>query len=147
MIQEREHNELISTGEMVMYILSHTNDGELLEPQHLSLLQWGVNDELSDKGIEILRDVYHQVEAGTYRKQWFHGIENLTISHNGYVYWKNSMVEHYAPRWAYTKEAAAAAEDLALRCISIEAMGGKPDIVSCILEWRNGPIYIGYCLI
>ena len=124
--------------DMALEILQETRDGEALAPHDLSLLQSAVNDWLTEAGEVAFYDLYARVKQG-YIKPWFHGIEHLTITHVGYVYWKGVEVEHYTPRWAYSAEAKQAAQELARRCRIIEARGETPGTMSAVWNWEEIP--------
>jgi hypothetical protein len=68
---------------------------------------------------------------------WFHGIEHLTIDHEGYVSWRGKRVDHYTPSWAYSEEAKQQAEELAERCRQLEAAGKPVNKFHAILDWTD----------
>ncbi|MHC5831508.1 MAG: hypothetical protein ACYT04_89965, partial [Nostoc sp.] len=76
----------MNNAEKGIQILQLTNDGNDLSPNQLSLLELAVNNHLSELGQEAFNNLYQNVLANNY-KEWFHDIENLTIDHEGYVYW------------------------------------------------------------
>ena len=76
-------------------ILQHTHDGDDLAPQHLKLVELAVNGFLNETGVAAFDDLHARVASNTYAKPWLHGVENLTISHEGYVRWKGQIVEHF----------------------------------------------------
>ncbi len=99
--------------EMAIAVLRRTNDGEDLHPLHLYLLREGFNGHLTDDGIQFFTDeIYTPVMAGEYQAPWFHGIEGLTIIHNGSVLWRGERVEHYDSLWCRSDEAKRAAAAL-----------------------------------
>jgi hypothetical protein len=104
-------------------ILGRTNDGNLLSPADLKLVEIAANDGLSHKGAVSFEALSQAVGSGDYFKtpQWFHGIENLTRDHEGYVYWKGRHVEHYSFREA--DEERVAAQELAATCRKLETLG------------------------
>jgi len=117
-------------------ILQKTNDGDKLSPPHLRLVEIAVNNGLSESG-EIALNKLHQNVLRGYKPDWFHGIEHLTIDHEGYVYWKNIQVEHYTPSWAYSAEARVSAIELVDRCRIVEKRGDKPTTCSVIWNFEN----------
>jgi hypothetical protein len=112
----------MDTFEMADEILQKTDDGNELNPNSLYLVQEMVNGHLNDRGKEAFLKLYEAVSSGTYVKPWFHGIENLTIDHDGYVDWRGKEVEHYKLRWAYSSKAKEEAEELAKRCKLLESL-------------------------
>jgi len=78
--------------------------------------------------------LYQDVLAG-YRKPWFHGIEHLTLDHEGYVYWKSQQVEHYNMPWAGSEEARQQAEELAERCRTLEGRGLPVNTTTIVWRW------------
>ena len=115
-------------------ILHDTRDGEDLSPKHLWLVQEMVNGRLNEKGKQAFEQLYQSVLAG-YKKPWFHDIENLTIDHVGYVYWKGSVVEHYDSPWEWSTEAKKAAEEVAIRCRHLESIKVELSIRNVIFDW------------
>lgn len=118
-------------------ILRATRDGEELSPGHLSLLQAAVNGWLSETGEVAFDALYAQVESGGYRAPWFHGIEHLSLDHEGYVYWKGREVEHYNMPWAFEPEGRTSALELARRCRILEGRGETPTTNTAIWLWEE----------
>ena len=116
-------------------ILQKTNDGDDLEPWHLSLLENAVNGNLTDAGLERLAKIHDEVLAGTYKKPWFHGVENLTVDHVGYVYWKGIEVEHYTH--PYRPDNKPNAEELGVRCRHLESIGVEVNTSTAIWNWEK----------
>src|SRR2546426_8457368 len=110
--------------EQAIEILQATRDGEDLAPEHLKLVEIAVNGWLNEAGEVAFAELYANVKSD-YRRPCFHGIQHLTIDHQGYVYWKGEEVEHDNPGWAYSEEAKAQAQELAQRCMMLENQG-KP---------------------
>ena len=120
-------------------ILRATADGEGLDPTHLYVLQEAVNGNLSEKGWEAFRTILAQVRSPEgYKKPWLHGIEHMTRSHSGNIYWKGTVVEHFTfiGEDGYAREKAAA-EMLATQCREIEARGETPNLQT-IWDWKPG---------
>lgn len=125
--------------EQAIEILQQTHDGNDLAPHHLSLLQdmvnanvWGVDERME----MAFGELYENVKSG-YKKPWFHGIEHLTIKHNGYVQWKGIEVEHYNLPWGYSSEGRLAALELVRRCRILEARGEQVSTSSAIWLWEE----------
>lgn len=123
-------------ADAVFEILRSTNDGDDLSPLDLSLVQSTVNNGLTERGEIALYDLLENVRSG-YKPQWFHGIEHLTIDHEGFVHWKNRQVEHYDLPWAYSETAGHEAEALAERCRHLEASGVHVNPTTAIWQWHK----------
>jgi hypothetical protein len=113
----------MSIMDQAIEILAKTNDGDLLTPQDLHLVQITVNRNLSEAGEVAFANLYAAVVNGSYAetKRWFHGIEYLTNDHEGYVYWKGKCVEHFSYQ-DHQREAEGASR-LAEKCRALEANG------------------------
>jgi hypothetical protein len=122
--------------ESALEILRATRDGDDLAPEHLSLLQAAVNDHLNDAGKAAFQELVENVRGG-YVKPWFHGIENLTIDHEGYVAWRGKRVEHFNPDTAYSERLKERAEELAERCRQLEAEGKPVNKFNAVLDWTD----------
>jgi hypothetical protein len=125
-----------SVCDIAMEILRATNDGNDLDPRDLKLLELAVNGFLSEQGDVAFYELHRRAQNG-YTKPWLHGIEHLTITHDGYVHWKGAEVEHYDIPWAYGEEAKAQAEELARRCRVLEARGEKPTFSIAFVKWEE----------
>jgi len=123
-----------SIFQIASHILKHTNDGDDLAPEHLKLLEMAVNGFLNEAGEQAFQELYQNVQEG-YVRPYFHGIEHLTIDHEGFVYWKGNQVEHYNIPWAYGEEAQAEARELAQRCILLERTGKSIDSSTTVWRW------------
>ena len=102
-------------------ILEATQDGDMLSPSHLRLVETAVNNNLTDLGQKAFDDLFSQVQNGSYRKPWFHGIEHVSQDHNGYVYWKGKQIEHFS--YGNQQDEKVGAEKFAERCRRLEASG------------------------
>ncbi|KKL20041.1 hypothetical protein LCGC14_2459430 [marine sediment metagenome] len=125
-----------SVCEKACFILTKTNDGDDLSPQHLYLLQEMVNGHLTKWGEQEFEKLYLSAQAG-YVKPWFHGIEHMTVDHIGYVLWKGRVVEHYDSPWRWTQEAKAQAEEVARRCRHLESIEVVPSTKNIIWTWPD----------
>ena len=123
-------------ADMAIDILRETNDGDDLDPPDLKFLENAVNGFLNEQGKAAFEAFYNNVMSG-YKKPWFHGVENLTINHSGYVRWKGSIVEHYNLSWAFSAESKAAAQELGRRCAILEAKGIAPTTHTVIWAWED----------
>jgi len=131
---DRTSDKVHDTCETACEILRATNDGDNLSPEHLKLVEMAVNGFLNEAGEKAFDELYEQCKAG-YKKPWFHGVENLTIGHLGYVYWKGQEVEHYDSPWRWTDEAKKAAEEVARRCKILEEQGKPINCGTVIWKW------------
>jgi hypothetical protein len=125
-----------SISDLAIEIMRSTKDGDNLAPQHLKLVERAVNGFLNEQGEVEFYELVSNVRKG-YVKPWFHDIENLTIDHAGYVYWKDKQVEHYTPRWAYTDDAKQAATELARRCRHLESIGAEVNGTNAVWKWEQ----------
>lgn len=123
-----------SVCDKAIIILQETNDGDDLSPQHLYLLQEAVNGHLTELGKQKFEELCSSVQAG-YKKPWFHGIEHMTVDHEGYVLWKGKAVEHYDSPWRWSEEAKVQAEEIAVRCRHLESIGEVPGQGNVIWLW------------
>ena len=122
--------------ESALEILRATRDGDELAPEHLALLQGAVNGHLNEKGEAAFQQLVENVQSG-YKPPWFHGMEHLTIDHEGYVSWRGKRVEHFEPDYAYTEKAKQEAEELAERCCQLEAEGKPVNKFNVVLNWTD----------
>jgi len=118
------------------FILQQTNDGDDLSPEHLYLLQEMVNGNLNELGEQEFEKLYLSAQAG-YVKPWFHGLEHLTVDHEGYVLWKGKAVEHYDSPWRWSAEAKVQAEEVVRRCRHLESIDIEPSMANVIWTWPD----------
>jgi len=123
--------------EMAIEILRKTNDGNDLCPRHLWLIENAVNGKLNDRGQEEFKELYEKVISGKYQRPYFHGIEHLTINHQGMVCWKDKEIENYSFPYAFSKEAQEAARELAERCRHLEKIGVEINSINVIWHWSK----------
>lgn len=91
-------------------ILRTTNDGNDLSGSDLSLVEAVINhgeSALTTIGKARWEWLKTVTANNAYRLDWLHGIENLTKDQNGYVYWRETSVEHYSFRDANAEKRAA----------------------------------------
>lgn len=120
--------------EHAIEILQATNDGEDLAPQHLKLVECAVNGLLNDAGLAAFGELLTNVRAG-YKRPWFHDVQHVTLDHQGYVLWKGQPIEHFSPNYAQGDDAKAYVQELARRCLIIEASGQLPTTTSVVWRW------------
>lgn len=128
-------NSNTSSLEKALFILKHTNDGNALCPLHLKLVELSINGQLSESGTQAFEKLFSNTLSG-YKKPFFHNIEHLTIDTQGFVYWKNTEVEHYSLSWAFSDEAQKAAQTLGNRCKSLETSGTPVNTSTAIWQWK-----------
>lgn len=124
------------TCEKAITILQKTNDGDDLDPMDLKLVELAVNDFLNDEGKQAFQKLFDDVNRG-YKPPWFHGIENMLRTQQGYILWKGKEVDHYDSPWAYTLKGKKSAEDLAVRCRHLESIGVEVSVTSAIWRWEQ----------
>lgn len=127
-----------NTCDKAIEILQATSDGDKLASIDLSLVEGAVNGFLTTEGIKAFNKLHETVAAGEYKQPWFHGIENLTIDHVGFIYWKGAIVEHYEQPWAYSKDAKESAQELKRRCEILESKGIPLNVTTVIWRWVEG---------
>jgi hypothetical protein len=117
-------------------ILRLTRDGEDLDPKHLKLVELAVNGMLNETGLHLFRELHAQVQKG-YVKPWFHGVENITRNHEGYILWRGKPIEHFSCKYAVSDEAATYVKELARRCAILESHGITPDTTHVVWRWND----------
>ena len=123
--------------EMSIEILRKTEDGEKLAPQDLKLVETAVNGYLTEAGEVAFYELFARVESGEYRPPWLQGVENLTRDHVGYVYWRGKEIEHWDSHLAYSDRGKGEAEELARRCMILEAKGEKVNTTTVVWKWED----------
>lgn len=87
---------VVNRSDEAITILQNTQDGDLLHPRDLKLVERVVNGApLTPAGEEYWNNLVLSAREGRYTSDWFCGIEGLTRHHQGHVYWKGKEVEHY----------------------------------------------------
>jgi hypothetical protein len=129
-------DQMSKVGDKACEILRRTKDGDDLAPRDLYLVECAVNSFLTDEGMAAFEDLHRSVTTGQYRKPWLFEVENLTLDHQGYVYWRDSQVEHYTfwnedSRWRLQQFSVRI---LGPACRRIEARGEKVSGVSVSKE-------------
>lgn len=130
----------VSISEEAVAILRATQDGDLLDPSDLSLIQDVINqgaDYLSPAGQDYWKKLVTSTASGHYVKRWFCGVENLTRNGEGYVFWKGQRVEHFSYSPAQRDEMMTAARRLAAVCLKIESDGQVPSYTTIDEVWRK----------
>jgi len=104
-------------------ILRDSQDGEDLDPAHLSLVEAAVNNNLTERGVQAFHQLHAEVTAGKYTKPWLCGVEHVTRDLQGYVYWKGNHIEHFTFSAMDAVRLKAITQHLAEKCQHIEALG------------------------
>jgi hypothetical protein len=102
-------------ADQAIEIIAATRDGEDLDPQHLKLVELAVNGFLNENGKAAFQDLLANVRSG-YVKPWFHGTQHITRDHQGYVYYKTHLIEHFDSDYAMSDRAKAYTQQLASAC-------------------------------
>lgn len=124
--------------EKILEILRRTNDGDDLEPSHLYFLQQTINGlKLDAEEQEELDKIYDDTRRGVYRKPFLEGFENFTRDHEGYVYYKNFLVEHFSFSSMSKSDVAKQLESLAERCRYLEEINVVPTMQNVIGTAHN----------
>lgn len=116
----------------IIQIIETTSDGKDLSPRHLKLTEDAANGFLDSDGLKELNRVYEMVKNNQYI-DWFHGIEHMTQTHEGYVKWKGVAVDNYTFKDWDTE--VATVRQLYSRCLHIESLGLKPSTRNCSYSW------------
>jgi hypothetical protein len=66
---------------------------------------------------------------------WFHGIEHMTLDHDGYLRWKGQTVERLDPEFARSDAAKGKVRILAARCRHLEEVGKPVNKMNVVLTW------------
>jgi hypothetical protein len=130
---ERKPDEAKSICDKCCEILQRTDDGDLLEPWHLKLIECAANNSLNEKGLKALDELYKDVTEGSYVKPFLHGIPGITRDHEGYIYWKDIRIEHYSNWYVNSICARNHLLDLAKRCEFLESRGIEVGCGSAVL--------------
>lgn len=127
-MQMKYQSETPSATDDAVAILRATEDGDLLDPADLRLVQDVVNgglSSLSPKGLDYWKALVDSTSSGQYVKRWFCGVANLTRDGQGYVHWKGKQVEHYSYDVSRRDEMIESARRLAAICLTVESLGQK----------------------
>lgn len=129
-------SEALNFSEKACEILQATNDGNDLTPEDLYLLQGAVNGGLTFIGDVAFVNLHQQVIKGEYKykKPWLHGVEHLTIDHEGFVYWKGHHVEHFTPRFIGGMREQS--QELGRWCQILEDNGIKISVGSAVWNYE-----------
>ncbi|HOW87329.1 MAG TPA: hypothetical protein PKV84_01560 [Candidatus Omnitrophota bacterium] len=123
--------------DMACDILRKTKDGDDLSPEHLWLVENAVNGFLNEKGQEKFRELFAEVSSGKYQKPYLHGIEFLTINHEGFVHWRGKHVEHFDISFAFSEKGREAALELARRCRYLEQKEIEVNVTNVVWRWKK----------
>ena len=114
----------MNTIEMISEILRGTNNGDDLHLIDRELLDF-VSDanpfDVTEMDEVAFCELCARVRKG-YRAPRLHDIEHLAITREGYVYWKNSRVDHYDLPSAFEAHAKPRALALAGQCQELECL-------------------------
>lgn len=133
------------TCEKVFTILEKTNDGNLLSPDELFLVETAVNGYLTEKGENVFNTLYKCVIEETFipfNKRWFRGVENITADTKNaggglWILWKGNKIEHYDSHYAYSEEALKELYELKRRCEILESQRKEISVNTIIWSWNN----------
>lgn len=120
----------------ILTILQKTHDGDDLSPQHLKLVELGINGYLNKAGLAVLDELYESVAAGTYQKPYHLGVGHMTLDHEGYVYFKDIQVEHYTSPWAYSLDAKASLIKLQHQCLFLENINVQSSLPYMLCDYK-----------
>jgi hypothetical protein len=115
----------MNTIEMIAEILRGTNDGDdlhLIDREVLDFMSDGGLCEVTEMDELAFYELCDRVRM-CYRAPRLHDIENLAITREGFVYWRNSRVDHYELPTAFEVHAKPRALALASQCRELERLG------------------------
>lgn len=121
-----------SVKEMVLEVLEQTNDGEDLLPEDLSLVMSSIHSDKEDPSAELC-NLHTAVFDGTYANTCWYVVEPFTIDHEGYVYYKNQMVEHFSE--PNTVSSHVEIHKLKQRCEYLEENNLTVSLTNAVLIW------------
>ena len=126
----------VAFSDKVIAILQKTQDGDLLSPTHLKLIEMAANDILNNKGKEAFERLYEEIIGGEYRQPNLHGVEYMTQDHDDNILFKGQAVENYASPWVYSLDAKNSLLKLQRECLFLESKGITPSISNCAWDWK-----------
>jgi len=100
-------------------LISETETGTALLEPHRRLLTKALTEPLSRDSEEVIAWLHEKITRGTYRKEFFCGVEHLTQDAKGYLFWKDSFIGRLPGTG--TKDDAENARKIAERCRQLEA--------------------------
>ena len=122
--------------EIAIEILENTHDGNDLVPEHLKMVEHAVNGNLNELGeVEFYR-LHADVLKG-YVKPYLHGVKNLTIDHEGYIYWKSHEIEHFNFSYAYSDRSKPYCLELRRRCEKLEGLNKPINTHTVVWQWED----------
>ena len=131
--------------ELCCAIIEATDDGDLLSPFELKLVENGVNGFLNDNGYKALKDLHQSIIDKTFipfKDRSFRGIEHITADSKGaggglWIFWKDKQIEHYDTPFAYGDDALEELKELERRCLSLESRNIAVDSNTVIWGWKE----------
>jgi hypothetical protein len=113
-------------------ILLATQDGDLLAPPDLKVVELAVNGFLNEQGEARFLELHRNAtKPEGYTVPWFLGIEHMTRDHQRYIYWKSVRVEHFDhDHWrqaGWQDRMTESANTLAAHCRALEEKGITPN--------------------
>ena len=114
------------TGSVIPYkkiktILDHSEGGRALLEPHRLLVRKALHDTVSHDGEDVLEWLHESVTRGTYRKEFFWGIEHLTRDAKGLLFWKEHLIGRFM--LVNDEQDEKTAQRVAARCRELEAKG------------------------
>ena len=122
-------------------ILSKSNDGNELSPNHLALIQNAVNNNINGKGTRLLLKIHEQIIKGTYKKEidYIFGVKHMTQGQEGSMFYKGITVEHFDHNFwcekGWKKDMKKATIQLKKDCQKLEKKGIEINF-SNLLDYR-----------
>lgn len=71
------------------------------------------------------------------RGTWFKNIEYLTWDLEGYLRWKDRVIEHFDEAYARSERSTEYARELARRCAILDRDGVVPSALTVLCTWQE----------
>lgn len=138
MSDERTQDEISETCDKTCEILQKTNNGNLLAPRDLKIVEIAVNGWQNELGQEAFDNLYRCVIIdGTYTKPYLHDIEHITRDHEGNIFYKGIQLENFSRSYIYSEDAKNALIAIKNRCEFLENQGIEVSYCSVWENWNN----------
>ena len=112
----------------VYEIMSLTNNGRDLDFQNLKRLNVyfdGYKTEFPKEEEVHYAELLGKARNGVFNTPWFHGVENMTMDSQGYIYWRGNHIDHYSFDDLLAERESLL--DLEKQCLILESKGFDVD--------------------
>jgi hypothetical protein len=83
----------------------------------------------------VTREAYDAYWKEAQTPKWFHNIKHMTLDNEGYLRWKDHVIERLDPEIAQSHAFRGKARILEARCKRLEAQGKDVNKFSVVLNW------------